>query len=314
MNHAGRMRNLSTGDKYRREPLRSRSARRLSSHRYNNLSGMHLEVRSKRNNEMRLLTVSALLISIGLAGAYGMASLVQANKNRQPTEISTRVRPYDPESAARDREYERLLGLGYRALKDDPQKAEKYLRRALPLSIVPDDALYGLAQALERQGKTAEALSAYRSLTAPNTSWDSTLKREPQVLLHYSLAAAQTNSWPEVVTAYTAAATNLNKGGQQAGLPALPTNFSPQMRRPADLAAMAHVGLGMAQAKRGKNDAALAEFAQAAKLRPNSPVAQFYHGYGLKAVGRPAEAKSAFAHAAASGRGAVKAAAEKELR
>lgn len=251
--------------------------------------------------------------------ANGVSSCAQASKNKQDTkgkEVIVRsavVRPYDPKAAARERQYERLLGLGYRSLKDDPQKAEGYLRQSLPLSIVPDDALYGLALALEQQGKTGEALLTYRSLTTPNTSWDSTLKREPQVLLRYSLIAAQKGTWPEAVAAYETAAGRLNEG-RSAALPPLPTNFSPQMRRAADLAAMAHVGLGMALAKRGKNDEALAEFAHAAKLRPNAPVAQFYHGYGLKAAGRTAEAKSAFARAAASGRGALKTAAEKELR
>lgn len=268
---------------------------------------------------MRSWIFTSLTVGTGLAVVCGVTSFAQVGKNKQSTkdkEIIVRsavVRPYDAKAAARDQEYERLLGVGYKSLKNDPAAAEGYLRQALPLSIVPDDALYGLALALERQGKTSEALSAYRSLSAPNTSWDSTLKREPTILLRYSLMAAQKGTWPEAVAAYETAASKLNRG-RNAALPPLPTNFSPQLRRPADLAAMAHVGLGMALAKRGKNDDALAEFAHAAKLRPNAPVAQFYHGYGLKAAGRTTEAKSAFARAAASGRGALKTAAEKELR
>ncbi len=215
------------------------------------------------------------------------------------------------------RQYNELYAAGARALQTNPQTAEGFFRKAVPVAPVPDDALYGLALALERQGKTSEALSAYRSLSAPNTSWDSTLKREPTILLRYSLMAAQKGTWPEAVAAYETAASKLNRG-QNAALPPLPTNFSPQLRRAADLTAMAHVGLGMAQAKCGRSDAALAEFAQAAKLRPNSAVAQFYYGYGLKAVGRAAEAKAAFTRAAAaaatSGQGEVKTAAENELR
>jgi tetratricopeptide (TPR) repeat protein len=214
----------------------------------------------------------------------------------------------------RIQQYNRLYSAAVRAFRTDPKAAEDLYRKAIPIAPVPDDALYGLALALEGQGKTSEALSAYRSLIAPNTSWDSTLKRDPTVLLRYSLAAGQKGTWTEAVSAYTAAATSLNNGGHQAVLPALPTDFSPQMRRPADLAAMAHVGLGIPLVNRGKNDAALAEFAQATKLRPNSALAQFYHGYGLKSVGRTEQAAIAFRRAAQGGRGAVKAAAEKQLR
>lgn len=242
-------------------------------------------------------------------------------EQRFPTNGMHVTEPGDP--ALRDRMMKgyALVRKGKAALtENDLQRAESLFREVLALDRTNSEAWAGIAEALEKQGKTSEAIVAYRTLTNPGPKWGSTLVSDPAVLMRYAVLLIRANQWPEAVQVYEKAAGRLNDG-QGAALPPLPTNFSPQMRRPADLAAMAHVGLGRAQAKRGRSDAALAEFAQAAKLRPNSAVAQFYYGYGLKAVGRAAEAKAAFTRAAAaaaaaatSGQGEVKTAAENELR
>ncbi len=269
---------------------------------------------------MKVTTV--LFGLLGVAGVIALALVLGgAGPQSQPQHelrfVEQKQRAHDPRGAALGERIMKgyaLVRQGEAALaENDLRGAEAVFREVLSLDRTNAEGWAGLAETLDKQGETSEAIAAYRILTNPGPKWGSTLASDPSVLMRYAVLLTRTNQWTEAVQVYEKAAGRLNDG-QGAALPSLPTNFSPQMRRPADLMAMAHVGLGMALAKRDKNDDALAAFAQAAKLRPNSPVAQFYHGYGLKAAGRTAEAKSAFARAAANGRGALKASAEKELR
>ena len=206
-----------------------------------------------------------------------------------------RIRPFNEAAFRREKEVARLLSVGNRLLRDDPLGAEAAFRQAIPLSTVPDDALYGLAQALDKQGKRGAALTAYRSLTSTSVSWDSTLKREPRVLMHYALAAVKARQWPEAVQAYEAGQRNV--GSISSSLPPVQAEFSPDRPEPERLAAMAHMAFGVTEYKMTRFSQAADEFRQAAASDPSLALPNRYLGFSLRHIGKAVEAQAVEARA-----------------
>lgn len=170
-----------------------------------------------------------------------------------------------------------------------------------------------LASALNAQGKTQEALQAYKVMADEGDTF-------PRNQVPYALLLLKSGQWAQAVAAYNKALPDLSDMVQAN------SHFSPGVPQPKELAVALHIAQGLTYgvATWGghmRQEEAMGEFDQALQLAPNSPLANYYYGYGwqhldLKSrmrVANAQRAKAAFQKAAALGGGDVKKAAGEEL-
>jgi tetratricopeptide (TPR) repeat protein len=188
-------------------------------------------------------------------------------------------------------------------------EAELYARHVITMTHGYDPlAPELLAFALDAQDRTKEALDAYKLLADRGGDF-------PRILLPYARLLLQTGQWAQAVVVYNKQLPNLSLGD----LVRANSHFSPDTQRPEELATAIQIAQGLTcTAGEGwglhsQDEEAMEHFHQAAALEPSSPLTNYYLGYGLKRLGRQAEAQAAFRKAATLGQGDVKAAAEKEL-
>lgn len=258
------------------------------------------------------------LIGVGLCFAFFTAGLVEAQSSRsagdKPVSHSMNVAPVTSFSEAK----EKATGLKIWRLDQaasaaqeagDYAEAETYSKQSVALGIASGRGQEILAAALDAQGKTQEALQAYKVLSDERNV-------EPFTQLPYARLLLETGQWAQAAEAYNKQLPYLSNGDlvQASGA------FSPDLPRPIDLAAAIHIGLGLTTGWRGYHgtyqDSVKQEqqqFQQAVALEPKSSLANYYVGYGLNRLGRRTEAQAAFKKAAALDNGDIKAAALKEL-
>ena len=156
---------------------------------------------------------------------------------------------------------------------------------------------YGLGEALAGQGKTAEALSVYKTAvywplnTGPEGAAFSRSIGNPSNLrgcgggtdavawLRYALLLSQTGQNAEAFSVYSQAivwVNDLNRSGITLFSSAGPSS-------PAEFQAAAHVALGLLiGGMLTDHEQAMTEFDQARRLAPDSAAANYYYGYGWK--------------------------------
>lgn len=203
-------------------------------------------------------------------------------------------------------------------------EAEARQSIALQFSGVPEEIL---AQALEAQGREQEALQAYHWLAGG---------REARNLLPYALLLLKSGRWAQAVAAYNAALPTLPDAGAHRETPTLHDEevirangrFSPDTPDSVALATAIHIARGLVYnatpdwAHESQNTEALAEYAKALQLAPDSPLTNYYYGTGWQElspaerakVGSVQQAKAALQKAIQTGKGDVKKAAEKALK
>lgn len=191
----------------------------------------------------------------------------------------------------------------------DNADAEADARRSVSLGVASGRGQEILAAALDAQGKKEEALQAYKVLADEGDV-------KPFNELPYARLLLETGHWEQAVEAYNKQLPYISNGDlvQASG------DFSPNAPRPTDLAVAIHIGLGLTTGWRGYHgtyqDSVRQEqqqFQQALSLAPRSSLANYYVGYGMKRLGRHAEAQAAFQKVAALDDGDIRAAALKEL-
>ena len=188
-------------------------------------------------------------------------------------------------------------------------EAEGDAREALSLGLDSGLGQELLATALNAQGKTQEALQAYKVMAEEGDTY-------PRNELPYALLLLETGHWPQAVAAYNKQLPYLADGD----LMVANSHFSPAEPQPRGLATAIHVALGLtygAAATWGghSQDArAMTEFQRALALAPDSALAHFYYADALQHLGRRQEARAAFQKAAELGEGDVRAAAEQALK
>lgn len=217
------------------------------------------------------------------------------------------------EFGKRQTESFRLARAGQISLsKSEFDAAESDFRQALILYSHNPWALIGSGMILERQGRPAEALAAYRQALGdrPDNGFYSNAPWEGEAMARYGLLAEGAGQWAEAVTAYEKARERLNVHFY----PVPDVHFDPAVRQPSQLRAMLYVVQGLCLDAQSKQVEALGAFAEAAHLDPEQPFAQFNLARGLRKAGRAAEARAAFQKAARLGSGAVQAEAQKALR
>lgn len=193
------------------------------------------------------------------------------------------------------------------------EEAEAAARQALSLTTDSGVNQEVLAAALEAQGRTEEALAAYKTMSDQHS-------QHSRVLLPYALLLLRAGQWGPAVEAYNTQLPGLGdefRGGKAALMDTLGP-FSPDVPRPKELAIAIHICLGITYAgaswgRHSQDDKALREYEQAVALTPGSGLGDLYYGHKLQRLGHRAEAQAAFRRAAALGHGDVKTAAEEAL-
>lgn len=192
----------------------------------------------------------------------------------------------------------------------DLSSAETQFRQSLDFDATNPDALAGLAQTLEREGKARQAIHVYRYLLYPKQGWGTSLEEDPILRMHFALLLAGDGRWPEAVCVYENTIGHVSYGSSY---PALNVHFSPDAPQPALFQAMAHLAMGITYRGQLEDTKAHAEYAAAVNAQPDLALAHYYHGLDLSRLGHKAEAKAAFQQAAAHGEEDVKEAAEEAL-
>ena len=173
-----------------------------------------------------------------------------------------------------------------------------------------------LASALNAQGKTQAALQAYKVISDEGGVF-------PRNQVPYALLLLKSGQWTQAVAAYNKTLPFL--GG--ADVIQANSHFSSDVPQPRELAVALHIAQGLTYigdagwGSHSRHEEAMREFDQALRLAPDSPLANYYYGYGwqhldLKSRTRTANAqraKAAFQKAAALGGTDVKKAAGEAL-
>ncbi len=167
-----------------------------------------------------------------------------------------------------------------------------------------------LAAALDAQGKMQAALQAYKVIVVDEGD------AAPRTLLPYALLLLKAGQWAQAVAAYDKALPHLAFGE----LVRANSDFSPDTPEPAALATAIHIARGLTYnaeadwAREPQDKEALSEYQKALTLEPNSDLANYYYGYGLKKLGRTTQASAAFQKTIKIAHGGVKLAAEQALK
>ena len=189
-------------------------------------------------------------------------------------------------------------------------EAEAKYRSALHLDAHSPNALAGLAETLEREGKDQEAIKVYRYLLYPKQGWGTSLEVDPILRMHFALLLAGDGQWAEAVAVYENTIGHVSYGSF---FPALDVHFSPAVPQAALFQAMAHLAMGVTYNGRLEHEQALAEYTSAVNVQPSLALAYYYYGQGFSRLGRKAEAKTAFQVAIGLDDGGIKQAAEAAL-
>jgi Flp pilus assembly protein TadD len=217
----------------------------------------------------------------------------------------------------------RLSDEGHTALyHGDYALAEKKLRQSLALDTTGGDAgiWRDLGRALEAQGRSLEAHTAYReAFDNPTRRGSSSFPDDIGALTHYSIMCEDSGQHEAAVRAYNKAVEELS-----------PRQTSVELTVPADaretptphLRALLDVlrGLTIGEEKnvaggQDRSGEALEAFREAAQQQPNDARVQYYLGYGSQKVGQFTAARAAYGRAARlDTAGVVKAAAAEGVR
>ena len=232
---------------------------------------------------------------------------------------------------------DKLTRLGDAALENgNVSEAEADFRDALDQEKTWGTAYAGLARVLAAQGRTEQALAAYRmlfyDLSMRGFDGPEKEKYRQQIYknpvgagqyvadgLRYALLLNKTGQWSEAVTVYNSALQGVPGGGD---MPKLDLPFDASEPQPVALEAAAHVALALTinfGADPEGNQHAMKEYAAALRLEPDWALTSYYYGYGWQRLspteraefGTVWQAKAALQKAAKTGNAGVKAVAEK---
>lgn len=258
----------------------------------------------------------------GALGVFLCATVVALGQQHQPSGQSIgagmTVLRLTPTQKAKTEEISRLGQAAVAAL-DASQYAEAESDARQSIAVGQDSGLAQeiLASALNAQGKTREALQAYKVIADEGGVF-------PRNQVPYALLLLKSGQWTQAVTAYNKTLPYL--GG--ADMIQANSHFSANLPQPQELAVAIHIAQGLTYigdagwGSRSRHEEAMGEFDQALRLAPDSPLTNYYYGYGwqhldlksrMRAANAP-KAKVAFQKAAALGGADVKKAAGEELK
>ncbi len=206
-----------------------------------------------------------------------------------------------------------------------------------PQTLIGPAPYYGLGEALAGQGRTAEAIAAYKlgvyyplNFTPEAVAVSQAIENKPNLRgcsfpvdavawMKYALLLSQTGQNMEAFSVYTQA---LHRATDTAH-PEMKLSFTDAPPTSTELQAAVHIALGLLVNDTGNDrEQAMSEFDQALRLAPDAAVTNYYYGYGWqrldpKSPNRAAnalQAKAALARATASEDDNVKKAAEEAMK
>lgn len=195
--------------------------------------------------------------------------------------------------------------------------AETEVRKALSVESFNGVGQEVLAAALDAQGKDREALQAYQTVIEH-------VDGHARSLMPYALLLLKSGQWARAVTAYNQAAIPYIGQGE---LEVASSYFSADVREPTALAVAIHIERGQLYSegcgwvKAPQNSEAVAEYAKALQLAPNSALTNYYYGSAWQKLspteqaksGSATQARTALEKAVKLGKGRLKRAAQEAL-
>ncbi len=256
----------------------------------------------------------------GAVSIFLCATVVALGQQHRPNKQSVSggmcIAPLTPAQKAAEDEKWRLDQAALAAL-DAGRYAEAEADARQSISIGPDCGLAQefLASALNAQGRTQEALQAYKVIADRGGDF-------PRNLVPYAVLLLKTGQWAQAATIYNKMLPYLSEGN----IARANSYFSPDVPQPKELTVALHIAQGLTYGEgtwggHVRNEEAMQEFDQALRLAPDSPLANYYYGFGwqnldLKSPTRAAnaqQARAAFQKAAEIGGPDVKKAAGEAL-
>ena len=227
-----------------------------------------------------LLGIACTYLAICVAFAQLPFKSTSRHPNTSPAYLAKQAKLHELDRAA------------YKAWHQEKNlaKAEALFREELALE--PGDPMtpHSLAQLLDEEGKSAEALTAYRNM-GPSSA-----QHDPATLAAYARLAEKSGNHAEAAAIREKAAAPLRPLGDD--FPPVP-KISPTVSATQDeIRAFNHIEAGNDCYRYGNDRNAFDEYAFAYRLAPHLAIVQFYYGKGLEQRGKLNEAHAAYQNAA----------------
>jgi len=252
---------------------------------------------------------AASLIVVGMLAGVACGVMAQDSAGN----CQSRIIPPTAVEQAAEQEATRLRHEADQALiSGNYAEAESKARQAIAAdSFTGLLARQPLALALLWQGKDDEAFQTYQSMAVGGGN-------DPRVFVPYALLLIKQGRLTEAVSAYNQPL--LAHGSIGGDLLHTYLQFSTDnLPQANDLEAALHLHLGIIYSSvlvagtYSPNDRALVEFQRALALMPNSGLATYYYGVGLRNTGQTEKAKAVFQKAIRIGRSDVREVAQRDL-
>ena len=244
-------------------------------------------------------------------GQASHIELLNNNTPQQKAEAKRQEIALQQSSALNDAGEKRLEQQQFPAAEDD-------FREALRLFPGIPAPYAGLADALEDQGRFAEALDTYRTLfTYPSTI--SSTVQETRTRMGYAIALSQAGQWEEAVALYEKTIPSVPNDGDTL---LNDIHFDSDVPMPDQLQSRAYVARGLENLGHGQYKRAFLNFTKAVHADSSSALANYYYGYSWgdldskdkQTLGGKQQARAALHKAVKLGKGPVKLAAQKALQ
>lgn len=256
------------------------------------------------NKQLVGVAITVFLCTAGLALAPALADTLAGEVVKGPPISGPRDFHLTPEQLGVEMQIGQL-DEDARAAQKAGRYAEAVDKASQALELGQDSGLAQeiLAYSLNAQGKSQEALEAYKKIVEMNGK-----SARLYDLIPYSQLLLQSGQWAKAVAVYNQAWPTANTNDS---LPPLPGPFSPDVPLPKELETVLHIARGLACSGRGGSapgEEAMTQFSTALKLMPDDPLVNYYYGHGWQNLSPAERSKLA---AKPGQREAVKAALEK---
>ncbi len=267
---------------------------------------------------MKRTAYGQILFTLYFVAVAGYIGAAPSSKALNPKDLpATHILPVSP-LALRVRIWQAQQDekSGEMALRaKDYKEAEQDFRNATDGDAL-GEAYCGLAEALLGQGRKDEAIQTFRMIIVRDEHQVNGANPTTRGVLEYAILLSQSGKWAEAVSSYQSAVQTALLD-QRNDVPKYTIIFDPSIPQPMLLETSAHIALGLNANSTCnslgdmENDRAFEEYGKALALMPDSPLTNYFYGYGWQNL----DAKNRLKLAAQPGqRDAVKAALEKAAK